>query len=422
MTSSQSSFKNLTFMISDVIDQIGGFNAAHGKRVAYMAYECIQKYDLADMDETDVIVAALLHDIGVSSINEGKHSRPIGDSQKLLHSQLGARRLNKLPFYKKYSIPVLYHHLPWNVLQRVPTISGSEKKLANLIHLADEADALLSDYLIDNPRDEPIHARSYVQEKIKAANGEFSDDLLKGFLCASAKDAFWFNLDDAIFPELLRSCPLIREIRLNISLLESVADILSGIIDAKSTYTACHSSSVGELSFFLAKQYGLSEDCCRRLRVAGYLHDIGKLSIPDTLLDKRGKLTPKETLTMHRHSLETYRILHKSSFFSDIDLWACHHHEYLDGSGYPFKLSEEQIPLENRILTVADIFQALAQDRPYRKAMVVADILDILNSMSCEGKLDARIIHCVEKEYVNCWRLARKGQKIEQTEHYLQAV
>jgi HD-GYP domain-containing protein (c-di-GMP phosphodiesterase class II) len=123
------------------------------------------------------------------------------------------------------------------------------------------------------------------------------------------------------------------------------------------------------------------------------LHDLGKLRVPDEILDKPGSLTPNERLVIQTHSFETWQILRHIRGFEDIARWAACHHEEPDGTGYPFHLKASEIPLEARILRVADIMEAMAQDRPYRAGLKADEVARFLIQLSQEGRVDKDVAH-----------------------------
>jgi diguanylate cyclase (GGDEF)-like protein/putative nucleotidyltransferase with HDIG domain len=143
--------------------------------------------------------------------------------------------------------------------------------------------------------------------------------------------------------------------------------VLAEALDLRDVGTAAHSQTVGRLCAAIARAMGLSGERVERLRVAGILHDVGKLGVPDDILRKPGKLTDAEFAEMRKHPELGARMV-AGAGLTDVAGWVRAHHERLDGRGYPFGLRAEDIPLEARILAVGDAYEAMTADRPYRDA------------------------------------------------------
>jgi len=140
---------------------------------------------------------------------------------------------------------------------------------------------------------------------------------------------------------------------------------LAHAVDARDAYTGRHSFVVGELAARVAQQLGLEPEEAELVRLAGSLHDLGKLAIPEEILRKPGPLTGAEKLVLRRHPQIGYRML-RSLGVEPVSTWILHHHERWDGRGYPHGLSGEQIPLGSRIILVVDAYDAMTSDRIYR--------------------------------------------------------
>ncbi|MPN28700.1 3'3'-cGAMP-specific phosphodiesterase 1 [bioreactor metagenome] len=162
---------------------------------------------------------------------------------------------------------------------------------------------------------------------------------------------------------------------------EYIAEIFATIIDSKSGFTAMHSRGIADLAFEVSKYVGYDENKCLKMKIAGLLHDIGKLAIPATILDKKDKLTEDEFSLIKSHTYYTKLILDRIELIPDISEWAANHHEKLNGAGYPRRLSAEHISEESKIIGVCDIYQALTEDRPYRKGMYMYEAFQILDDM-----------------------------------------
>jgi hypothetical protein len=149
----------------------------------------------------------------------------------------------------------------------------------------------------------------------------------------------------------------------------SFASALVATLDARDQYTAGHSAAVAVYSRAIAARMGLSEDDCQTVHLAGLVHDIGKIGLPPGLLEKEGPLSLDERRTMQGHSEIGERILANVDGYGDIARVVRHHHERIDGNGYPDGLEAEAVPLLSRIIGVADAYNAMTSDRPYREAM-----------------------------------------------------
>ena len=162
--------------------------------------------------------------------------------------------------------------------------------------------------------------------------------------------------------------------------LASVVRALTSAIDAKDPYTCGHSDRVARVAVRLAKELGHDPATLHTLYMAGLLHDIGKIGIDDAVLRKPGKLTNEEFEQIKQHPELGYRILADIRQFASVLPAVLHHHEQWDGRGYPFKLAGDQTPKLARIVAVADAFDAMSSDRPYRKGMEAAKVDEILKA------------------------------------------
>lgn len=173
--------------------------------------------------------------------------------------------------------------------------------------------------------------------------------------------------------------------------LDVIARAFADIIDAKSPYTYAHSRNVAAYAVGIAREMGLDPIAQRRVYRAGLLHDIGKLGVSNTILDKPGRLDQAERVAVERHPFFTWEILSQIAAFRDFAWPAALHHERLDGSGYPWHLSGNRLDLTARILCVADVYEALTADRPYRAGMSWDESSAILWKGSGSG-FDPRVL------------------------------
>lgn len=180
---------------------------------------------------------------------------------------------------------------------------------------------------------------------------------------------------------------------------------LARTIDAASPWTAGHSERVTHGALEIARRLGFGRPDLDRLRRGGLLHDIGKIGVPRSILDKPAQLTPEERKTIELHPVIGAEILTPIVSFRELRPLVLYHHELLDGTGYPDGLAGDAIPALVRVLTVADIFDALVSDRPYRAGLEPAAAIAILR----EGagiKYDARAVRCLEEAVGEGWSAA----------------
>lgn len=167
---------------------------------------------------------------------------------------------------------------------------------------------------------------------------------------------------------------------------------LSNLVEAKDAYTENHTRRVADLAIALGKHMNLNKEQLKNIELGAIIHDIGKVSTPESILNKPGKLTPEEFEVMKDHPVAGARIVKPITALQKSTEMVLSHHEKLDGSGYPNGLKAENIDIETRIITVADIFDALYTDRPYRKGMSLEQSLAILDSDVAAGKLDDQLV------------------------------
>lgn len=388
----QVDLRQVVYALSASLDLVGIGDVSHGKRVGIMAAECGRALGASDSECGCLFELGVLHDIGVSSTFIHCHLVSEFDwESSQLHCEVGYELLKDFPPLAPLADPIRYHHTHWHQLQHMQTLSAAVIRHANLIFLVDRVDALAAPYYGDGTLLMHIHD---IRQRIEACAGEFFDpELVAAFLTASRSEAFWLQLEGRAITDymydMLREqepCPTSN------GELKQLARIFSAIVDAKSPFTVAHSLGVARLARLLAERMGVAEGRCEQLEIAGLLHDLGKLRVPDEILDKTGSLDERERAIINTHSFETYQILRHIDGFEAIALWASYHHEEPNGCGYPFHLTAEAMPLEARILRVADIFQAMVQHRPYREGLSAGQALGFLQQLASQNRVDAEVV------------------------------
>jgi len=161
--------------------------------------------------------------------------------------------------------------------------------------------------------------------------------------------------------------------------IDDMINLIIVTLDARDPYTYSHSERVAALSVLIATEMGFDAENIEKIHIAAHLHDIGKIGVSDLVLNKEGKLTRDELIQMQSHSLIGYNILNKIVIFKEIEIIVLHHHERYDGQGYPNNIKGKSIPIESRIIAVADSFDAITSDRPYRPRSSIQDGIEEIN-------------------------------------------
>lgn len=209
----------------------------------------------------------------------------------------------------------------------------------------------------------------------------FDPDLVKAALSLARSGELFEGLGDV---DLVRTVaglePADLELHLDEEGIDHICTAFAEVIDTKSPFTYRHSAGVAKAAVAIARQLGFPEERVLQLRRAGLLHDIGKLAVPNSILEKPGKLEKSEWEIVQKHPFYTREILRQVPGFEDLSEVAAAHHERLDGRGYFRGLAAAELSLEARLLAVSDVYDALAAERPYRKALAREEVFAIMDS------------------------------------------
>ena len=216
--------------------------------------------------------------------------------------------------------------------------------------------------------------------EVRQRSGHWFDPaLVHAFLEVASDTAFWDTLNSPnVEAQVFALEPGGHEAVLDEDYLDDIAEAFGQVVDAKSPFTAGHSARVGLYTALLAESLDLPEARRRWLKRGALLHDVGKLGVSNAILDKPGKLDEMEWAAVKRHAVYTESILGRIQIFDELARVSAAHHERLDGGGYPRGLKAADIARETRIITTADIFDAITAERPYRGAVPVDKTLAIM--------------------------------------------
>ncbi len=395
----------LIYSLSDALDLVGVDHVHHGKRVAFMAAECAKALHWQKQHIDHLFQAAILHDCGVSNTSVHHKLAQIEWEKEQNHCRIGAEILNSTSLLSHLSETIRYHHTHWSELEQID-VPIEVKLNANCIYMVDRVDVSTLPYCLNEGN--ILLGVQEIRDMIYERRGDwFCPELVDVFLEVSDSEAFWLSLEKdriAGYVSTWVSHDSTRDV--DFSELKSIVKIFSHIVDAKSVFTQEHSNGVANLARHLSELWHLNERQCDMVEIAALLHDLGKLRVPDEILDKNGRLDEREYQIMKRHTFDTYNILSQVKGFEQVSLWAAEHHERVDGTGYPFRKKQTALPLEARIIAVADVFQALAQKRPYRDGLPPKQILKILREQAEQHKLDAKIVDLVQERLQECWEVS----------------
>ncbi|GGP25704.1 HD-GYP domain-containing protein [Silvimonas amylolytica] len=222
--------------------------------------------------------------------------------------------------------------------------------------------------------------RGAALNEVRARAGKWFDpELCRAFEAVAKDSLFWQMLEsDQIAKAVMALEPAQFAVPVDEDYLDDIAEAFGEVVDSKSPFTAGHSQRVGLYTDAIAAALEIPEARRRWLRRAALLHDVGKLGVSNSILDKPGKLDEEEWEAIKLHASYTEAILSRIGSFRELARMAAAHHERLDGTGYPRGLKADAISLETRIVTTADIFDAISAERPYHPATSIDETLAIM--------------------------------------------
>ena len=375
--------------------ELGNVSNKHGKRVAYMSV-CMANYWNVESDALqDLAICALLHDNALTQyITEEVQKNPSIDirddslnKKTNLHCIYGEKNIAKIPFKTNVSKVILYHHEQADGRGPFRKVWQETPLFARIIHLADIIDA------IANSAEFTQGKWDICCEFLEKQKGRlFDDECVEAFFETISKETFISFKDGTFESKLWEIVPRKKQI-FDWNTCKNIADFFASIVDYKSPFTSKHSIGVAEKAAQYARYIGYDVLDIEKMYLAGALHDIGKMMVGNEILEKPDKLTDEEFDKMKNHAGYTYLILSQVDDFEEIRDWAALHHEKLNGKGYPFGKTADELNEQERIMACVDIYQALTEERPYKKGMSHEKACDILDDMAKKGFVDADVSH-----------------------------
>lgn len=386
----------------------------HHEQTAYFAF-CIAREMGIDTESIHrIIYAALLHDVGGIVLETPATVAEI-ESNAYKFAKVGAEMIRNLPDFADIAVIISYCQSSWSSLKNA-SVDEEEQgyiRYASIIHLAD----VVSTCLQKNKR--VLNQVDFICSVAEKGKGHvFNPEVVDAFLKLRNIEFIWL---DAMYNPyfLMLFTGEIHQVTLEKTV--ELTKLMSRIIDYRSAFTAMHSAGVSASAGALARLSGMSEEDCLKMEIAGNLHDVGKLVVPNAILEKPGKLTAEEFNVIKEHPYYTRLILMHVDNFENIADWAGFHHEKLNGRGYPFHFNGERLDQGSRILAVADIFSAITEERPYRSGMSREKTVAILNENVKNGAIDGDIVALLVDNY-NAVNEKREAMSQEEGQRYFKSL
>lgn len=392
--------------IARVIDMMSPDVGNHHMQVAYLAYRLSEELQLSDDKKFDLFIAGALHDIGAFSLQDRLDLLELEDTKPGEHSVAGSLILETFTPFSSIARLIKYHHVHWKNGEGAFQNGESVPNGSHIIHLADRVAVKIS-------REAPVlsQVRGICRSISEHKGDVFVPEYVDALINLANKEHIWLDIMSESMEAILKRTVLYRTKELTIEEMVGFSRLVCRLIDFKSKFTATHSSGVAAVAIELSRLSGFSKHERQLIEIAAYLHDLGKLAIPSEILNKQDKLTDNERFIMRSHVYHTYRVLEPFEMLRVAGSWGALHQERLNGKGYPFGLTSDELPLGARIMAVADVFTALTEDRPYRKGMDSKNTKAALQTMVDAGELDNHLVDLVFKHYVKMNDIRDSAQK-----------
>lgn len=377
---------DLLFSVSEAMDISDTSLVDHQIRTAYVAAEMARAGRL-DYGQTErLLMAALLHDIGAMSPEEKVGAHIFEDVLPEPHCQRGGKLFREAFWLEPSASIVDWHHTPMAVHRNAGrSLAEADVLASQILYLADHLErAIQRDTFI-------LHQREALRSHIHRLSGsKIHPDVVRLFDEVSVSEDFWLGLIAKNLSQHLRERNLLRSIYLDGEAIRSLAAVFKDMTDFRSRFTATHSVGVAICGRGIGQLMAFTGNDLLQIELAGLMHDIGKLVVPNAILCKPANLTPEEYTVIKQHPYYTYRILSRVRGLEQVADWAGAHHERLNGSGYCARLEHTELDVGAKIIAVADVATAIAERRPYRAPCSQSTVLRELREMSNKGLLAAR--------------------------------
>ncbi len=393
----------LAVAFSQALDLAEGRQPGHAARVCYIALKLTEGLESPPELRQALFYGALLHDAGAAPASS-EMCRQLNMSEETLfagkpgqlpyqlaleispqrgtevievlrsHLELGANVARDLGFDEKVREAIACHHERWDGQGYPHGLKGDAIPLAGrIVAAADVIDSLIA------AESNPLTARRNLIAVLAERSGRSLDpDLARSAREFVRSDTFWLGLHDDEISSVLAAAVAPPKSDRKSDPLATFAKVFANLADAKGEHTGAHSTRTADVAKSLAEALGLEKEHCRQVYIAAMLHDVGLLGVPARVIAKPDILSLTEMETMRRHPTFSQQVLEGVPGLKDLAMWAGAHHERPDGKGYPELLDADVIPIEARIIALADTYVALTSTRPYRRALSDEDAQTVL--------------------------------------------
>lgn len=386
---------DLVFSVSEAMDLSDPSLVDHQVRTGFVCM-CLARAAEIDYATTErLFLAALMHDIGALSPEEKIGAHVFEDQLPEVHCQRGAKLFREAFWLAPAANIVQWHHTPMSChLAAGRSINDVDVLASQILFLADHLERAINRSVFI------LHQQDELQRRICSLAPEaLHPDVLELFAEVSAQESFWLELVAKDLNGRLRERNPLRSIEVDFLTARSIAAVFKDMTDFRSRFTATHSAGVACCARGIAEKLLFSGKDLQQIELAGLLHDIGKLVVPNAILCKPGALTSAEYAVMRQHPFYTHRILSRVRGFEQIAEWAAFHHERLDGSGYADHLGREALDLGAKVIAVADVATALAERRPYRESGGRDRVTAVLREMSDKRQVEPDVVNVLLDHY-----------------------
>lgn len=400
------SLLDLVLCLAEVADFVSPSLFEHHLKVAYLSFRLGEALGFPRESCEVLLFSGLLHDLGAFSLQERLDALHFEFQDPSYHAFVAYLLLKDFQPFHAMADVIRFHHVPWEGGRGRWWRGVAVPLESHVLHFADRVSITCTF------REDPV---GEIREKKEFLRGFvprlFHPEVFEAFLRLLEKEYIWLDLASPHLRRFVSELIPRGELCLGTKDFLAFSQLVSRLIDFRSSFTATHSAGVAHVAYRLGEYCSFSQSQSDLFFAAGFLHDLGKMAIPLEIIEKPGALTTREMSIMKAHAYYTFVALSWICGLRDVALWASEHHERCNGKGYPFGRSAETLLFESKVMAVADVFTALAEDRPYRAALSPQRVREILEDMARSGSLDQDIVGILFDHFSEIYEFCKEAQE-----------